>query len=68
VSKLSANLLLTQQWTRTFSGGEVLEHEGDLYIQDIPGGKVNILGGQRIGHSEQKIVYGHVSYSKRFPG
>jgi hypothetical protein len=36
-------------------------------IQDVPGGKVNILGGRSIGYSEQKIVYVHVSYSERFP-
>jgi hypothetical protein len=35
-------------------------------IQDIPGGKVNILGGHSIGHSQQKIVYVHASYSERF--
>jgi hypothetical protein len=25
------------------------------------------MGGHSIGHSEQKIVYVHVSYSERFP-
>jgi hypothetical protein len=35
-------------------------------IQNVPGGKVNILGDHtRIGHSKQKIVYEHVSYSER---
>jgi hypothetical protein len=33
----------------------------------IPGGKLNILGGHGIGHSKQKCVYVHVSYSERFP-
>jgi hypothetical protein len=37
------------------------------YIQRIPGGKVNILGGHSIGHSKQKSVYVHVSYSEKFP-
>jgi hypothetical protein len=36
-------------------------------IQDIPGGKVGILGGHSIGHSKQKSVCVHVSYSERFP-
>jgi hypothetical protein len=30
------------------------------------GGKVNILGGHSIGHSKQKSVYVHVSYSEMF--
>jgi hypothetical protein len=33
----------------------------------VPGGKVNILGGHSIGHSKQKTLYEHVSYSERFP-
>jgi hypothetical protein len=36
-------------------------------IQGVPGGNVNILGGHSIGHSKQKNVYIHVSYSERFP-
>ena len=36
-------------------------------IQGVPGGNVNILGGHSIGHSKQKSVYVHVSYSERFP-
>jgi hypothetical protein len=36
------------------------------YIQGVPGGKVNILGGHSIGHSKQKTSYEHVSYSERF--
>ena len=39
----------------------------NLYIQGVPGGKVNILGGHSIGHSKQKCLYEHVSYSERFP-
>jgi hypothetical protein len=41
--------------------------EDAVLIQSVPGGKVNILGGHSIGHSKQKIVYVHVSYSERFP-
>ena len=37
------------------------------HIQDVPGGNVNILGGHSIGHSKQKYLYEHVSYSERFP-
>jgi hypothetical protein len=37
-----------------------------LNIEDVPGGKVNILGGHSIGHSKEKILYVHVSYSERF--
>ena len=40
---------------------------GYLHIQGVPGGKVNILGGYSIGHSKQKTLYEHVSYSERFP-
>jgi hypothetical protein len=36
-------------------------------IQDVPGGKVNILGGHSIGHSKKKSLYEHVSYTERFP-
>jgi hypothetical protein len=36
-------------------------------IPSVPGGKVNILGGHSIGHSKQKSVYVHVSYSERVP-
>jgi hypothetical protein len=31
------------------------------------GGKLNILGGHRIGNSKKKCLYEHVSYSERFP-
>jgi hypothetical protein len=37
------------------------------YIKGVPGGEVNILGGHSIGHSNQKTLYEHVSYSERFP-
>jgi hypothetical protein len=40
--------------------------EGYIYT-GVPGGKVNILGGYSIGHSKQKTLYEHVSYSERFP-
>jgi hypothetical protein len=36
-----------------------------MRIQSVPGGKVNILGGHSIGHSRQKHIYVHVSYSER---
>ena len=36
-------------------------------MQGVPGGKVNILGGHSIGHSNQKTLYEHVPYSERFP-
>ena len=42
-------------------------HPIKLFIQGVPGGKVNILGGHSIGHSKQKTLYEHVSYSERFP-
>jgi hypothetical protein len=38
-----------------------------ISIQGVPGGKDNILGGHSIGHSKQKTLYEHVSYSERFP-
>jgi hypothetical protein len=38
-----------------------------MAIQGVPGGKDNILGGHSIGHSKQKTLYEHVSYSERFP-
>jgi hypothetical protein len=41
------------------------EHYQDT--QNVPEGKVNILGGHSIGHSKQKIVYVHVPYSEQFP-
>ena len=33
----------------------------------VTGGKVNILGGHSVGHSKQKCLHEHVSYSVRFP-
>jgi hypothetical protein len=36
-------------------------------IQSVSGGKVNILEGHSIGHSNQKTLYEHVSYSERSP-
>ena len=29
----------------------------------VPGGKVNILGGYSIGHSKQKYLYEHLTYT-----
>jgi len=36
-------------------------------VQGVPGGKVNILGEHSFGHSKQKDLYVHVTYSERFP-
>jgi hypothetical protein len=36
-------------------------------VSECPRGKVTILGRYSIGHSKQKNVYVHVSYSERFP-
>jgi hypothetical protein len=36
-------------------------------LAGVAGGKVNILRRHSIGHSKQKSVYVHVSYSERFP-
>jgi hypothetical protein len=33
-----------------------------IYIQNVPGGKVTILGGYSIGHSQQKSVYACVLF------
>jgi hypothetical protein len=38
-----------------------------LGLHNVPGGKVNNLGGHRISHSKQKSVYVRVSYSEQFP-
>jgi hypothetical protein len=37
------------------------------YIQRVPEGKANILGGHSIGHSKQKSVRVYVSYSEPLP-
>jgi hypothetical protein len=37
-----------------------------IYIQGVPGGKVNILGDNSIGHYKKKVCK-HVSYSEQFP-
>jgi hypothetical protein len=36
------------------------------YMQSVPGGYVNILGGHSIGHSKQKCII-HVPCSERIP-
>jgi hypothetical protein len=36
-------------------------------IQSVSGGNITILDGHSIGHSKQKILSVHVSYSERFP-
>jgi hypothetical protein len=36
-------------------------------MQNVPGGKVNVLGDDSIGHSKQESAYAHVSYSEWFP-
>jgi hypothetical protein len=38
-----------------------------IYIQGVPGGKDNILGGRSIGHSKQETLCERVSYSERCP-
>jgi hypothetical protein len=38
-----------------------------IHTQGAPEGKVTILGGYIIGHSKQKSVSVHASYSERFP-
>jgi hypothetical protein len=38
-----------------------------VLIQNVPEGKVNILGGHGIGHSKKRSLYEDVSYSERFP-
>jgi hypothetical protein len=38
-----------------------------VIMQDVPGVNVIILGGHSIGHSKEKCLYEHVSYSERFP-
>ena len=48
-----------------FKGAAVYRQVG--FIQGVPGGNVNILGGHSIGHSKQESVYVHVSCSEQFP-
>jgi hypothetical protein len=36
-------------------------------IENVPGRKVNILGGHSICHSKQKLYHVDVSYSEQFP-
>jgi hypothetical protein len=38
-----------------------------IYIQGVPGERVNILGGHNTGDSKQKYMYLYVFFSKRFP-
>jgi hypothetical protein len=38
------------------------EYDILYYIQSVPGGEVNILGGHSIGNSKQESVYVHMSY------
>jgi hypothetical protein len=59
---ISHNALRHAQWH-----GESAHTHAQTYIQSVPWGKVNILRGHSIGHSKQKIVYIHLSYSERFP-
>jgi hypothetical protein len=42
-------------------------HTIRISIQDDSKGKVNILGGDSIGHCEKKSSYGHVSNSEWLP-
>jgi len=43
-----------------------MQYNKSTYIQDVPGEKVNILGGYSIGHSKQKTVCEHVSEIETF--
>jgi hypothetical protein len=53
-------LLLRQE---VFTGRYVL----NLYIQSLPGGKVNIHGGRNIGHSKQSVYTRiYMCHSERF--
>jgi hypothetical protein len=61
ISVRAVLIFVTQSVSR--STGTVLY----TYIQGVPGGKVNILGGHIVGHSKQKTLYEHVSYSEQFP-
>jgi hypothetical protein len=36
-------------------------------IQDVPGGRVSVLGGRDIGHSKQRTIHIHVSYPEWCP-
>jgi hypothetical protein len=40
---------------------EVYKFVSTMHIQNVPGRKVNVLGGHSIGHSNQTSVYVHVS-------
>jgi hypothetical protein len=58
----------SQNRTGVTSGGTAGYSSCQLSIYTgVPGGKDNILGGHSIGHSKQKTLYEHVSYSERFP-
>jgi len=50
-----------------FTVRQTLEKCWEQNLQGVQGGNVNILGGHSIGHSKQKTVYIHVSYSEGFP-
>jgi hypothetical protein len=54
-----------RQHQHTVSPPHTIIHPLCLY--SVPGGKVNNLRGHSIGHSKQKTLYKHVSYSERFP-
>lgn len=62
-----------KEWERRESVGTLVQKPqgnrplGNLDIQGVSGGKVNIMGGHGIGHSEEKRVYVHVSYFERIP-
>jgi hypothetical protein len=63
---ISVRLEITFALTRPATGTDCFRSMKCI-MQGVPGGKVNILGGHSIGHSKQKSVYVHVSYSERFP-
>jgi len=69
--KINADILLKDSFME--ESGNSVQYQNTLLsnrcanIQGVSGGKVSILGGHSIGHSKQKYLYEHVSYSERFP-
>ena len=63
------NVITCAAFNTDFVHIRVMTHtETKLFnIQGVPGEKVNILGGHSFGHSKEKCLYEHVSYSERFP-
>jgi hypothetical protein len=53
-------------WLKSLEQEPLLQEKNKL-IQDVPGGKVSILGDHSIRHSKKKSLCEHMSYSERFP-